>query len=384
MSYLFTSESVSEGHPDKVCDCISDTITDLFLGKDPAARTAIETLATTNFVLLAGETNSCAKITQEEIEQTVREAIKEIGYDQEGFHWKNLKITNLIHKQSCDIAQGVDRDGAGDQGIMFGYAKNDGKHCQEFMPLAISLAHNILQNLSLARHTGEVNGLKPDAKSQVTLEYNDKHQPIGVHSVVLSTQHSEKLSQADIREIAKKYINQSLPDGWMPRDENIFINPTGRFVIGGPDGDTGLTGRKIIVDNYGGYAPHGGGAFSGKDPSKVDRSAAYMMRHLAKNVVASGLADECLLQISYAIGMADPLSFYINCNGTNRFDETKILKTLREFVDLTPKGIIKYLDLRRPIYATTAAYGHFGRVPSNEGHFSWERTNLADELKKCF
>ena len=384
MSYLFTSESVSEGHPDKICDCISDAITDLFLSKDPSARTAIETLATTNFVLLAGETNSHVKITKDEIEQTVRDVVKEIGYEQEGFHWKNFKLTNLIHKQSCDIAQGVDKDGAGDQGIMFGYAKNDGPHCQEFMPLAISLSHNILQNLSLARHTNEVTGLKPDAKSQVTLEYNDKHQPIGVHSVVLSTQHSEKLSQTDVREIAKKYINQSLPDGWIPKDKNIFINPTGRFVIGGPDGDTGLTGRKIIVDNYGGYAPHGGGAFSGKDPSKVDRSAAYMMRNLAKNIVAAGLADECLLQISYAIGVADPLSFYINCYGTNRVDEKKILKTLREFVDLTPKGIIKYLDLRRPIYKPTAAYGHFGRPPSKEGHFSWEKTNLADELKKCF
>lgn len=383
MKYLFTSESVSEGHPDKVCDCISDTLVDLFIGKDTNARTAIETMATTNRVIIAGETSCNAYISQAEIEDTVRSTIKKIGYDQKGFSWHTVSIENLLHHQSSDIAMGVDNDGAGDQGIMFGYAKKEEGFDSDYMPLAIYLANQILKDLSEARHKGEIKGIEPDAKSQITVEY-ENGKPIGIAKVVLSTQHSEKLSQTDVREIVEKVIERNLPQGWMPKKKDILINPTGRFVIGGPDGDTGLTGRKIIVDNYGGYAPHGGGAFSGKDATKVDRSAAYILRYLAKNVVATGLADECLLQLSYAIGVAEPLSFYINCNHTAKVDEQKILKTLREMIDLTPKGIIKHLNLRRPIYAPTAAYGHFGRTPQKNGFFSWEKTDLSKELAKCF
>lgn len=383
MKYLFTSEAVSEGHPDKVCDRISDTIVDLFLRHDKHARTAIECLATTNKVVIAGETACGAYVSQEEIENATRNAIREIGYDQKGFSWQTVNIENLLHHQSCDIALGVDNDGAGDQGIMFGYAKKEEGFDSNYMPLAIYLSNKILKDLSKARHNGEIIGIEPDAKSQVTIEY-ENGVPVGVNSVVLSTQHSERLSQEQVREIAKKYIARALPEGWMPDEKNILINPTGRFVIGGPDGDTGLTGRKIIVDNYGGYAPHGGGAFSGKDATKVDRSAAYMLRYLAKNVVAAGLADECLLQLSYAIGIADPLSFYINCNNTAKVDEQKILKTLQEMVSLTPKGIIHHLDLKKPIYTPTSAYGHFGREPQNNGTFSWEKTDLVEDLKKCF
>ena len=382
MKQLFTSESVSEGHPDKVCDQISDTILDVFLRRDPYARTAIETLATTNRVIIAGETKSSIAVSAEEIENAVRTCIKKIGYEQDGFNWKNVEITNLIHRQSADIALGVDINGAGDQGIMFGYAKKEKGFDTEYMPLAIYLSNRILHNLSQARHCGEISGIEPDAKSQVTLEY-DGSIPVGVRKIVVSTQHSADLSQGEVREIVKKYIQKSLPEGWMPSDENILINPTGRFVIGGPDGDTGLTGRKIIVDNYGGYAPHGGGAFSGKDPTKVDRSAAYMLRYLAKNIVASGIADECLLQLSYAIGIAEPLSLFIDCKGSNRVDETCILQTIRKNVDLTPRGIISCLNLRRPIYEPTAAYGHFGRAPREDGSFSWEKLDLTEEFKKC-
>lgn len=383
MKYLFTSESVSEGHPDKVCDRISDSIVDLFLSKDNHARTAIETLATTNKVIIAGETSCGSYVSQEEVDNAVRTAVREIGYDQKGFSWQTLNIENLLHHQSCDIALGVDNDGAGDQGIMFGYAKKEAGFDSDYMPLAIHFSNQILKNLSNARHKGEIRGIEPDAKSQVTIEYENGI-PVGIKSVVLSTQHSDQLPMEEVRRIAKKYIAQTLPDGWMPEDKNILVNPTGRFVIGGPDGDTGLTGRKIIVDNYGGYAPHGGGAFSGKDATKVDRSAAYMLRYLAKNVVAAGLADECLLQLSYAIGIADPLSFYINCNHTAKVEEAKILETLQEIVDLTPKGIINLLDLQKPIYTPTSAYGHFGRQPQGNGSFSWEKLNLVEDLKKCF
>ncbi len=384
MSYLFTSESVSEGHPDKVCDCISDSLVDLFLNKDNYARCAIETLATTNHIVISGETNCNEYISKEEIENTVRQAVRNIGYDQKGFSWQTVQIDNYLHHQSADIALGVDLDGAGDQGIMFGYAKKEQGFDSEYMPLAIYLSNQILKNLSIARHNGEVPGIEPDAKSQVTLEYDNKGKPVAVKTVVLSTQHSDKLSQEEVRHIAKQYIARTLPEGWMPEDKNILINPTGRFVIGGPDGDTGLTGRKIIVDNYGGYAPHGGGAFSGKDATKVDRSAAYMLRYLAKNIVAAGLADECLLQISYAIGIAEPLSLYIDCRKTNKVDEKKILDTINEMVSLTPKNIITKLNLRRPIYTPTAAYGHFGRQPQENGCFSWEKLDLSEQLKKCF
>lgn len=384
MSYLFTSESVSEGHPDKVCDCISDSLVDLFLNKDNYARCAIETLATTNRIIISGETSCNEYISKEEIENTVRQAVRNIGYDQKGFSWQTVQIDNYLHHQSADIALGVDIDGAGDQGIMFGYAKKEQGFDSEYMPLAIYLSNQILKNLSFARHNGEVPGIEPDAKSQVTLEYDNNGKPVAVKTVVLSTQHSDKLSQEEVRHIAKQYIARTLPEGWMPEDKNILINPTGRFVIGGPDGDTGLTGRKIIVDNYGGYAPHGGGAFSGKDATKVDRSAAYMLRYLAKNIVAAGLADECLLQVSYAIGIAEPLSLYIDCRKTNKVDEKKILDTINEMVSLTPKNVITKLNLRRPIYTPTAAYGHFGRQPQENGCFSWEKLDLAEQLKKCF
>ena len=383
MSTLFTSEAVSEGHPDKVCDQISDALVDLFLTADAKARTAIEVLATTNRVIISGETKCNAYISAEQIEDCVRRTICKIGYDQKGFSWQTVKISNYLHHQSEDIALGVDKEGAGDQGIMFGYAKKEQGIESEYMPLAIYLANNILRNLSLARHNQEITGIEPDAKSQVTLEYDDTGKPVAIKKLVLSTQHKENLSQEQVREIAKKCIEQSIPQGWMPKDEDILINPTGRFVIGGPDGDTGLTGRKIIVDTYGGYAPHGGGAFSGKDPTKVDRSAAYMLRYLAKNIVAAGLAEECLLQVSYAIGVAKPLSLYINTNHTNHTDENKILNFIKKNIDLTPSGIIKHLQLNRPIYAPTAAYGHFGRTADTQGHFSWEKRDLTEEFKTC-
>lgn len=383
MSYLFTSESVSEGHPDKVCDQISDAVLDLFLSRDKTARAAVETLATTNRIILAGETACHEYITPEEIADTVRQTVRKIGYDQKNFSWQTVKIENLLHHQSPDIAAGVDRNGAGDQGLMFGYAEQNEEPDTEYMPLAIHYAHRLLQNLAAARHNGTISGIEPDAKSQVTIRYNDNGKPLYADSIVLSTQHAEHLSQDEVHAIAKEIIKETLPEKFLTPQTNILINPTGRFVIGGPDGDTGLTGRKIIVDTYGGYAPHGGGAFSGKDATKVDRSAAYMLRYLAKNIVAAGLAGKCLLQISYAIGYARPLSLYINCFGSEKTDTGKILKFLQDNLDLSPTGIIKHLKLDRPVYSPTAAYGHFGR-PAVEPYFSWEKLDLQKELISCF
>ena len=391
-NYLFTSESVSEGHPDKVCDRISDAVVDAFIGADPYARVACETLCTTNRVVLAGEVRGTPPLVGENgnvstglIEQIVRDAVKSIGYEQDGFHWDNLNVEILLHAQSADIAMGVDAagnkdEGAGDQGIMFGYA------CREtdvLMPAAIHFSHQILSSLADARHSNANSGLGPDSKSQVTLRY-ENGKPVGATSVVVSTQHAENLSQEDIREIVRPHVLGVLPDGWMCPEDEFYVNPTGRFVIGGPDGDAGLTGRKIIVDTYGGAAPHGGGAFSGKDPTKVDRSAAYAARYLAKNVVAAGLADKCTIQLAYAIGVSKPLSVYIDTAGTGKVDEEKLASVLVDLVDLTPRGIREHLSLNKPIYARTAAYGHFGRTPEADGGFSWEATNLADDLKAAF
>jgi S-adenosylmethionine synthetase len=383
--YLFTSESVAEGHPDKVCDRISDTVVDLFLAHDPYARVAVETLATTGRIVLAGEVRGPDSVTRELIEKGVREAVRDIGYAQDGFHWKYACIENFIHKQSADIAQGVDaaqdkEEGAGDQGIMFGFACRE---TEDFMPAPIYYAHRILRELSQLRRSNAESGLGPDAKSQVTLEYVDG-QPRRATSVVLSTQHDEALSQAQVREIVRPIVRSVLPEGWMCSEDEFYVNPTGRFVVGGPDGDAGLTGRKIIVDTYGGAAPHGGGAFSGKDPTKVDRSAAYAARYLAKNVVAAGLAERCTIQVSYAIGVSKPLSLYVDTGGTGEVDEAKLSEVLRETMDLSPRGIREHLGLNRPIYARTSAYGHFGRTPDNDGGFSWERTDLAPSLKGAF
>lgn len=383
MNYLFTSESVSEGHPDKICDCISDALLDLHLTQDPYARTAIETLATTNRVIIAGETCCHIPISHEAIDTAIRQCIRQIGYQQAGFDWRNVQIENLLHAQSCDIALGVDQDGAGDQGIMFGYAKKEPGFESQFMPLAIYQAHQILRQLRNDRNLGKIVGLEPDAKSQITLRY-ENGRPIRAESIVVSTQHQAHLSQSEVREVVIQSLCQVIPPQFMPPDQAILINPTGRFVVGGPDGDTGLTGRKIIVDTYGGYAPHGGGAFSGKDPTKVDRSAAYFLRWLAKNIVAAGLANECLLQVSYAIGHKEPLSLYIDCRQSNQVDESKLLETLKEMLDFTPRGIIQRLDLRRPIYNPTSSYGHFGRAAPEDGTFPWEKLDLVEELKKCF
>ncbi len=384
-NYLFTSESVSEGHPDKVCDRISDTIVDLLLKADPYSRIAVETLATTNHVTLAGEVRGPESVTPLDMQNVAREAIRDIGYAQRGFHWQWVNIDVLVHAQSEDIAVGVDAkdnkdEGAGDQGIMFGYACNE---TPELMPAPIMYAHNILRGLADARHAGKVPMLGPDAKSQVTLEYVDG-KPVRAHSIVVSHQHSEKVDTDAVRQIIRPYVEKVLPAGWMCDDKNFYVNPTGRFVIGGPDGDTGLTGRKIIVDTYGGAAPHGGGAFSGKDPTKVDRSAAYVARYLAKNVVAAGLADKCTIQIAYAIGVSHPIAVYINTHGTGKADEAQISKVLQEIVPLTPRRIREYLNLNRPIYAKTAAYGHFGRTPGEDGSFSWEKTDIAADLKRAF
>lgn len=384
-NYLFTSESVSEGHPDKVCDRISDEVVDAFLGAMPEARVACETLATTNRVVIAGEVRGPESITHDHIVELARGAIRDIGYEQDGFHWENAQVDVLLHSQSADIAQGVDAgdnkdEGAGDQGIMFGYACRE---TPELMPAPIYYAHKILQDLARARHAreGDAGKLGPDAKSQVTVKYVDG-KPVGVTSIVLSTQHlDEDLSSAGVREIVEPYIRRSLPDGWISGGTEWHVNPTGKFVIGGPDGDCGLTGRKIIVDTYGGAAPHGGGAFSGKDPTKVDRSAAYAARYLAKNVVAAGLADRCTIQLSYAIGVAQPLSIYVDTYGTGRVDEESLERALGEVMDLSPRGIRSKLSLNRPIYARTAAYGHFGRAPEADGGFSWEATDLADQIK---
>lgn len=391
-SYLFTSESVSEGHPDKVCDRISDEIVDLFYregakaGIDPwAIRAACETLATTNQVVIAGETRGPETVTMEWIAHVARMAIRDIGYEQEGFHWDQCEVDVLLHPQSADIAQGVDsggnkEEGAGDQGIMFGYACTE---TPELMPAPIYYAQKILQNLALARHAKEGGAacLGPDSKSQVTVRYEDG-KPVGVTQIVISHQHiDEDLPSAKIREIVEPYVMKTLPQGWVTPGTVWHVNPTGKFFIGGPDGDCGLTGRKIIVDTYGGAAPHGGGAFSGKDPTKVDRSAAYAARYLAKNVVAAGLADRCSIQLSYAIGVARPLSIYVDTFGTGRVDEAKLEAALGGIIDLSPRGIREKLDLNKPIYARTAAYGHFGRKPDPDGGFSWERTDLADALK---
>jgi len=396
-SYLFTSESVSEGHPDKVCDRISDEIVDLFYREGPKAgidpwaiRAACETLATTNKVVIAGETRGPETVTKDWISHVTRMAIRDIGYEQEGFHWEKADVDVLLHPQSADIAQGVDalqpganrEEGAGDQGIMFGYACTE---TPELMPAPIYYAHKILHDLAKARHAkqGPAAQLGPDSKSQVTVRYEDG-KPIGVTQIVISHQHiDEDLPSSKIREIVEPYVRKTLPEGWIGADTIWHVNPTGKFFIGGPDGDCGLTGRKIIVDTYGGAAPHGGGAFSGKDPTKVDRSAAYAARYLAKNVVASGLAERCTIQLSYAIGVARPLSIYVDTHGTGKVEEAKLEKALGEVMDLTPRGIRKHLDLNKPIYARTSSYGHFGRTPDADGGFSWEKTDLADAIKKA-
>src|SRR5436305_5514578 len=391
-SYLFTSESVSEGHPDKVCDRISDEIVDLFFREGPKAgidpwaiRAACETLCTTNKVVIAGETRGPESVTNEQIENTVRDAIKDIGYEQEGFHWKTADIEILLHPQSADIAQGVagkqpsnKEEGAGDQGIMFGYACNE---TPELMPAPIHYAHKILRLISEARHSGREKVLGPDSKSQVTVQY-ENGKPVGVREIVVSHQHLvEDMSSNQVRERVEPYVREALPKDWINGKTIWHINPTGKFYVGGPDGDTGLTGRKIIVDTYGGAAPHGGGAFCGKDSTKVDRSAAYPARYLAKNVGAAGLADRCTLQLSYAIGVARPLSIYADLHGTGNIEEGKLEAALMEVMNLTPRGIRQHLQLNRPIYARTSAYGHFGRAPDADGGFSWEKTDLADKLK---
>ena len=384
-SHLFTSESVSEGHPDKVCDRISDTVVDMYLEADAGARVACETLCTTNLVVIAGEVRGPDSIGTDDIETRVRAAIRDIGYEQAGFHWKHANVQVHLHKQSSDIAQGVDAggdkdEGAGDQGLMFGYA------CREtpaLMPAPIHFSHRILKRMAEARHAGSTPGLGPDSKSQVTLRYEDG-EPVAATSVVVSTQHDAALAQEEVREIVRPFVEEVLPEGWMCPEEEFYVNPTGRFVIGGPDGDCGLTGRKIIVDTYGGAALHGGGAFSGKDPSKVDRSAAYAARYVAKNVVAAGLADRCTIQVAYAIGVSKPLSVYVNTGGTGKVDESKLAAVLQELVDLSPRGIRERLGLSRPIYSRTSAYGHFGREPDADGGFSWERTDLVSDLGSAF
>jgi len=381
-NYLFTSESVSEGHPDKVSDRVSDAIVDTFLAADPVSRVAVETLCTTNRVVLAGEVRGPDSVTHEKMEEVARAAVKDIGYEQDGFHWEKMDVAVHVHAQSTDIAQGVDAsgnkdEGAGDQGIMFGYA------CREtdvLMPSPIHYSHEILEVLAKARHSGEAAGLGPDSKSQLTLKY-ENGKPIGATSVVVSTQHSADLDQTEVKEIVRPYVEQVLPDGWMCPEEEFYVNPTGLFVIGGPDGDAGLTGRKIIVDTYGGAAPHGGGAFSGKDPTKVDRSAAYAARYLAKNVVAAELAEKCTIQLAYVIGVSKPLSVYVDTAGTGSVDEDKLSAALQEVMDLSPRGIREHLQLSRPIYARSAAYGHFGRTPDDDGGFSWEKTDLVEPLK---
>ena len=382
--YLFTSESVSEGHPDKVCDRISDAILDAYLTADPHSRVAVETMTTTNLIVVAGEVRGPQSVTNETLEQIARAAVREIGYEQSGFHWQQAKFCCHVHSQSADIAKGVDAlgnkdEGAGDQGIMFGYACRE---TEALMPAPIYYSHAILRSLADARHSGSEPGLGPDAKSQVTLEYIDG-QPVRAKSVVVSTQHSPDLEQDEVRAIVEPHVINTLPDGWMCEDDEFYINPTGRFVIGGPDGDAGLTGRKIIVDTYGGAAPHGGGAFSGKDPTKVDRSAAYAARYLAKNVVAADLADKCTIQLSYAIGVSHPLSLYVDTAGTSETSEDKLAEILRGAMDLSPRGIREHLSLNRPIYARTSAYGHFGREPEPDGGFSWEKTDLVEELRRA-
>ncbi len=380
--YIFTSESVGEGHPDKVCDRVSDAILDAYLSVDPEARAAVECLATTGFLCIAGETRSIKPLSNDIIEKTAREAIRSIGYKQEAFHWEKIKVDIHLHSQSADIAQGVDAlgnkdEGAGDQGIMFGYACRE---TESLMPAAISYSHAILKSLSDARHSGALPKLGPDAKSQVSLEYvNGK--PVRATSIVVSTQHDESATQEEVREWVRPHVEKTLPKGWMCDEKDFYVNPTGRFVIGGPDGDSGLTGRKIIVDTYGGAAPHGGGAFSGKDPTKVDRSAAYAARHAAKNIVAANLADKCTIQLSYAIGVSHPISIYINTHGTGRYGDDVIAQVIQNVADFRPRAIRERLQLNKPIYARTAAYGHFGRTPEADGGFTWEKLDLVDALQ---
>ena len=384
-AYEFTSESVSEGHPDKLCDRISDAVLDSLLTYESTARVGCETFATTNRVIIGGEIALKDFVKQRDFmdssDQIVRDCIRDIGYEQEGFDWKTVQIENLIHQQSPNIAMGVDKNGAGDQGIMFGYAVDETK---ELMPAPLLYSHKILQSLAEARKSGIEKNLGPDSKSQLTVKYENGN-PVGVSCVVLSTQHvSPSLTSLDVRSIVEPYIISVLPDGWLSDKTIWHINPTGRFIIGGPDGDAGLTGRKIIVDTYGGAAPHGGGAFSGKDPTKVDRSAAYVARYLAKNIVASGVAKKCLIQLSYAIGISKPLSVSVNTFGTSAVPERLLENEIPKLLDLSPDGIIEHLKLSRPIYQSTAAYGHFGRAPEKNGKFSWERVDLVDTIKNKF
>ncbi|RPE67370.1 methionine adenosyltransferase [Pacificibacter maritimus] len=387
--YIFTSESVSEGHPDKVCDRISDAVLDAFLTEEPEARVAAETFATTDRVVIGGEVGLSDQTKLKEymgkIDGIVRDCVRDIGYEQDKFHWKTLKVSNYLHEQSAHIAQGVDAaenkdEGAGDQGIMFGFATNE---TEALMPAPVHYAHAVLRRLAEVRKDGTEPRLGPDAKSQLSVQYRDG-KPVGISSLVLSTQHlDESMSSADVRELITPYILDVLPEGWITPETVWHVNPTGKFVIGGPDGDAGLTGRKIIVDTYGGAAPHGGGAFSGKDPTKVDRSAAYAARYLAKNVVAAGLAEKCTIQLSYAIGVSAPLSIYADLHGTGEIDPALIEAAIPKVMDLTPRGIRTHLQLNKPIYARTAAYGHFGRAPAADGGFSWERTDLADALQSA-
>jgi len=380
--FLFTSESVSEGHPDKVCDRISDSILDLYIAADPESRVAVETLVTTNLAIVSGEIRSTGNITKESIEETIRNSVKDIGYEQDGFNWKTLETKILLHEQSADIAMGVDSDGnakeegAGDQGIMFGFACNE---TPEFMPAPILYSHKILKKLADKRHSGLIEGILPDSKSQVTLKYED-NKPKYIDSIVVSSQHTEDCSQERIQEIVRDIIQEVMPEEWLNENTAYIVNPTGKFVIGGPVGDTGLTGRKIIVDTYGGSAPHGGGAFSGKDPTKVDRSAAYISRYLAKNIVAAGIADRCTIQLSYAIGISEPLSVYADLHDTGKVSEQTLVKAVRSLIDLTPKGIREKLDLNKPIYTETSSYGHFGREVNSNGGFGWEKLDLVDSL----
>lgn len=390
MSHLFTSESVSEGHPDKVCDRISDEVVDLLISKDRESRVACETFATTNRTIIGGEIRCKQKVEKEEIIALARQAVKNIGYEQDGYHWQNMAVDYYLHEQSSDIAQGVDAgkdkdgkdkdEGAGDQGIMFGYACNE---TDVLMPAPILYSHQILKSLAEARHSGAADILGPDSKSQITCVY-ENGKPVRTSSVVVSTQHIEG-SESKVRDLVRAHVLNILPEGWMCHDDDFYVNPTGNFVIGGPDGDAGLTGRKIIVDTYGGAAPHGGGAFSGKDPTKVDRSAAYAARYLAKNVVAAGLAEKCTIQLSYAIGISKPLSVYVNTAGTGKIEDSRLEDILPVVMDLTPRGIRETLGLNAPIYAATSAYGHFGRIPgeAGPGSFSWEATNLTDAILKA-
>jgi S-adenosylmethionine synthetase len=383
--FLFTSESVSEGHPDKVADRISDAIVDTYLAKDPYSRVAVETLVTTNKIVLAGEVRGDKSITKDVLEEVARNAVKEIGYEQEGFHWKHAEVDVYVHSQSADIAMGVDSsgnkdEGAGDQGIMFGYACDE---TEVLMPAAIYFSHRILKSMAEERHADANSPFEPDSKSQVSLRYIDGR-PVEATSIVVSTQHAAEATQDELRELVRRHVDKIIPEGWMCPENEFYVNPTGQFIIGGPDGDAGLTGRKIIVDTYGGAAPHGGGAFSGKDPTKVDRSAAYISRYMAKNVVAAGIATQCTIQLSYAIGVAKPLSMFVDAHGTSEVDMERLSKVLQELVDLTPRGIREHLQLNRPIYTPTSSYGHFGRMPTAEGHFSWEKTDLVDALKRAF